>query len=107
MNGKWRWLIYAIVVWQFVRATIAAFVVPWRWNADQCIFLLFAFAICFSAATWLFVWIRGGSAGLRQYQLVRNERWSKSLNPKLFRWSLLFWIVVAMVLVVFFNFVRT
>jgi hypothetical protein len=103
MTGKWRWLIYLLIAWQVVRASISAFVNPWRWSADQCLFILFVGVGCLWAGTWLFIWIKDGSAGVRRYRTLRQEKWNKAMNPKIFQWSLLFWVVVAIALVVVFN----
>jgi hypothetical protein len=110
MTANPRWIFHGVILafleWQWVKTTIAAFSVPWHWNGDQLRFLLFLAVFAYVPGIWTFTWASGGSAAVK-------ARWAKLyLRPRLATgrkqlWqSLSFWIVVAIALVVIFNFAR-
>ena len=108
MTAKSRWIFYGVILaflaWQWVRTTIAAFSIPWRWSQDQVLFLLLPLGLAYVLGVWAFTWASGGSAAVK-------ARWAKvHLPPRLARkqhWqNLSFGIVVAIALVVIFNFAR-
>jgi len=106
VQGKWRWLLYLIVAWQFFRTTVSAFSVPWNWTLDQCLFLFFAACVIFASGFWALIWLRGGADAVKERWSFNQQQNARSLNKKFFLWSLLFWIAVAIALVLLFNFLQ-
>ena len=103
MQGKWRGLLYVFLAWQFAKTTLAAFSVPWSWTLDQCLFVFFIMCAAFVLGFWAFLWQRGGTAAVKERWALIQQRRDAPLNKKAFRWSLVFWIAIAVVLVVIFN----
>ena len=103
MTGKWRWVVSLIVLWQFARATVRAFSVPWRWNADQLLIVFLAACFAVALGVWASIWLRGGKAAVKEHWAKVQRQNAMPVNKSGFQWSLLFWIVVAFVLVVIFH----
>ena len=103
MQGKWRWLLYVFLAWQFVRITFAAFYVPWRWTIDQCLLVFMLLCVASVLGFWAVLWQRKGIVAVKEQWALRQQRMAAPLDFKANRWNLVFWIVVALALVVFFN----
>jgi len=103
MQGKWRWLLYAIAMWQFARVTLSAFSVPWSWTFDQCLFVFFVLCIAIPLVWLALIWQRGGTAAVKEQRALIQQQGAKPVDKRLYRWSLVFWIAFAAVLVVIFN----
>jgi hypothetical protein len=103
MLGKWRWLLYGIAAWMIVRTTISAFRVPWRWSLDQCLFAFIAACAIYALGYWGLVWRRGGMALVREHLAARRQRMDATAGKNVFLWSLFFWLVVAVALVILFH----
>jgi hypothetical protein len=99
----WYWAILALVAWQFVTTAIHAFAVPWSWTGDQLQILFYGFCICIVLGMWGFVWMRGGTAAVKARWSQRGQVLDAARSKKVFRWSLVFWIVVALGLVFIFD----
>ena len=106
MQGKWRWLIYAFLAWQFARVVFAAFYVPWSWTVYQCLLVFMLLCAVSAVGFWAFLWQREGTAAVKERWALRQQRWAAPLDFKARRWNLVFWIAVAVVLVVIFNMVQ-
>jgi hypothetical protein len=103
MTGKWRWLIWVMVALIMLRTAIVAFRAPWTWNPDQCLVTILAAAILIVAVWWAYIRTRYGAEGFRERWTARRRRLAAPLPKNFYSWSLAFWIVVALGLVVFFN----
>jgi hypothetical protein len=110
MTANPRWIFHGVILtflaWQWVRTTIAAFSIPWRWSQDQVLFLLLPLGLAYVLGVWAFTWASGGSAAVKaRWEKVR---WPPELpkNKKILWMQMGFWIVVAIALVVIFNFAR-
>jgi hypothetical protein len=104
VQGKWRWfLFYGIAAWIVIRETISAFRVPWRWSLDQCLFAFLAACAIYALGYWGLVWRRGGMALVRERLAARRQRIDAAADKNVFLWSLAFWLVVAIALVVMFH----
>jgi hypothetical protein len=103
MSRKWFWLAYALLAWQFAKTTVSAFSVPWSWALDQLLFVFYVLCGAIVLGFWAFTWQRGGTEAVKARWAQRQQRMAAPLNKKAFRWSLVFWITVAIVLVIIFN----
>lgn len=106
MQGKWRWLLCAIMAWQFVRITVSAVSVPWSWTLDQCLFVLFVLCAAIPLVWWTFLWQREGAAAVKERWALLQQQRAKPVDKKVYLRSLVFWIAFALVLVVVFNMVQ-
>ena len=98
MGGKWRWLLYAFVAWEFVRIIWGALSVPWTWTMDQDALVFWALCLPVGIVTWARIWKQGGVAAIK-------DRWrqvDKAMSDKkrFWRWFWI-WMAVAIALVVF------
>jgi hypothetical protein len=98
----WLWLAYAYAAWILISTSIRAFSSPWRWTPDQIFVALIWAALIAVAARWGRIWWRGGYPEVRA-QWKKHMARSSVLTSKRWYLSLAFWIVVALLLVAFFN----
>lgn len=103
MRGKSYWLIYVLFGWYLIRTTISAFVVPWSWTIDQILFIFLMICLTIAIGFWAAVWRRGGVAAVKVQWESNWKQLDRPRNETLYRWSLLFWILVAVGLVIYFN----
>jgi len=103
MRGKWRWLLYAFLLWEVARTAFLAFSVPWRWTADQYLFVFFLLCAGSVLVLWGTVWWRGGMAAVKERWALRQQVTGAPISKKVLLWAFVFWIVVALALVLFFN----
>jgi hypothetical protein len=104
--GKWRWVLYVLVVWQFAATTFRAFHEPWTWTANQYYFVIFAVASAIGVGSWAFVWLRGGAPAVKARWMSFNQARETQSSKRFFRMSLVFWIIIALALVFVFNLVQ-
>jgi hypothetical protein len=95
----WWWLVYALVAWQFITISFWALYLPWTWTTEQFLFV----GIVVLAVLWAFAWWRRGTAGIKDTLAKARRLRSDPSNKSAFRWNLIFWIAVALALVVYFN----
>ena len=103
-RGWWLWLLYAFVIWQFATTAFWAFHGPWTWTTNQIVFVFYTVAIIVGLGSWLFIWWRGGSQAVK-------ERWARmrrapAISKRAFTWNLLLWVVIALALVLLFNWLQ-
>ena len=104
MNGKWRLLIFTMVLlWICARTAMAAFAVPWSWNPDQALLLWLALCAAVVLSIWVTAWLRGGSQAVRVRWKRMLEQSAAPMDGKRFWWNLWFWIGVAVVLAFIYN----
>ena len=104
MRGNWwRWLVYAFAAWTVATTIFAAINSPWRWTLNQYLLVFFALLAVAILATWLVVWVRGGRSAVKERWAIQKQRRSAPISKAVYRWSLAFWIVVAIGLVFLFN----
>jgi hypothetical protein len=100
-NKWWYWVACLIAVWQLITSAIRAFSGPWVWNVDQCLTVFFAICLIALLVLWARIWKRGGMA-LVKATWTETDR-GRVPSKKVFGFSLVFWIFVAIGLVVFFS----
>jgi len=103
MRGKWLWLIYPVALLIIIRTALAAFSVPWRWTQDQVFFLFLIFCVVVGLGSWIVIWMRGGTAAVKARWTARQARMDAAFSSKAMSRNLLFWILVAVALVIEFN----
>ena len=105
MKTTWKylsWLVIAYGVWLALRLAIRALSVPWTWTANQIFVLVWGAIIVFGIVTWGNVWRAGGWSAVRaRWQLVQTQ--SQEMRSGLKFKAIMFWIIVALLLVAFFN----
>src|SRR4051812_28742564 len=106
MQGKSRWLLYLIVGWVAAKTTLSAFSAPWSWTLDQCLFVFLVLCAVFVLAQWVLTWQRGGMAAVKERWAFNRQQRSAPLDKKIYYWSLLFWVAVAVALILVFNLVQ-
>jgi hypothetical protein len=100
----------AILGWGAVAQAVRAFSVPWNGKFDQWIAILNIVVVAAFSLTiwglWGLAWWRGGMAGVRAYEAERREIFAvgPGLSKKFYAMSWVFWIVVAIALVVYFHY---
>lgn len=105
MTSRFRWVAWVIVGWLIITTAIRAFWVPWTWNAVQWEFVILLALVSVGPAMWGYIWVRGGSEAIEARRAaVRAAAAAKPLSKRFYTLSLLFWIAVALALVVLFNF---
>jgi hypothetical protein len=98
----WIWIAYAYAAWLLILTSFRAFSVPWRWTQDQILVALLGIALIVGAARWGRIWWGGGYSAVRwQWKTLWNE--SAALTSKRRYVWISVWIVVALLLVAFFN----
>jgi hypothetical protein len=103
MRGKWIWLGYLVSAVFLINTGISAFSTAWSWTSTQLLFVILGIGLTFVVGSWAVIWLRGGTAALKAQWALRQERIKTPLSRKTFVWSLLFWILVAVALVIYFN----
>jgi hypothetical protein len=105
MGGTvWRWLSWAILAWWLVTIAIRAFAVPWTWTSAQDLVVFCACGALIVAAMWLGLWWRRGNAGVRErLEFMKQARAAYQPSRKRTAIHFAIWIVIAGVLVVWFN----
>ncbi|HEY5048029.1 MAG TPA: hypothetical protein VII49_08435 [Rhizomicrobium sp.] len=104
MGGKaWRWFGWAVVALTMVVDIIRALRSPWTWTAYQCLFLLVVVSAVTIATMVGYVWIRHGREGLNVRWRLFREASAKTPPRRVTVLNLLFWIAVAIALVVYFQ----
>lgn len=104
MTSSLRWVAWVIVGWLVITTAIRAFWVPWTWNAVQWEFVILLALVSVGPAMWGYIWVRGGSEAVEARRAALRAAAAKPLSKRFYAWSLLFWIAVALALVVLFNF---
>lgn len=104
MGGKSSiWLLFVILA-AVMLGMSRAFARPWRWDFSQIEFAVLLGAIVLAVASWGIRWWLYGTEGVKQ-------RWNKfdrgvatelGNRPKMRR-NFIFWIVIAIALVIYFN----
>jgi hypothetical protein len=99
----WKWVLYALILWQFIMTGYTSFHQPWMWTTVQLLFVFSATCLAIVVVAWSFVWWRGGTPALKaRSALIRNN----ACAPRSKRWgfwNFLFWVIIAVALVLFFN----
>ena len=103
MRGKWRWLIYALAAWEFVRLALSAYAMPWRWTLYQCLFAFYALCVLLLAGSMALMWRRDGAAAVWRHWASIGQRVSEGRDKPIYRWSLVIWIALAAVLFITFS----
>ena len=104
MTPRIRWVAYIVVGWVLIGTGIRAFWVPWTWNVVQWEFLFLLALVSIGPAMWGYIWMRGGVEAVEARRIALRAAAAKPLPKGFFTWSLLFWIAVALALVVLFNY---
>jgi Ca2+/H+ antiporter len=104
MIGTWRWWIgWLIVALVLVLATINALSAPWTWTRDQIGVVFLLGCILVVPAMWTYVWLTSGSEEFkRRWQLMSAQR-AKPLPRQFHLWSFAIWVVIAILVVLYFN----
>jgi hypothetical protein len=106
MGRAWTvvfWFTCIIAVGVLISTSIKAFSVPWRWTQDQ-IAAVILWTIYGSAAfKWAIIWRRDGYSGVREKWKALSRETTAVLAKPMLTWSVLFWVVIAMLLVFYFN----
>ena len=102
----WSWLIYAIGGYYFVLTIFRAFAEPWHWTLYQILFVYFVLCLAAVVGLWTFVWLRGGTAAVRERWALRKQVQVGSFSPRAFGLGILIWTVVALVIVFVFNIIQ-
>lgn len=97
------WLICLVAVWQVAMTTIRAFEMPWVWNLNQCIAAMILVFVPISIVRWGLIWRQAGLEGVKSKISAFEAEIETPRARKNFRWSLVFWVAVAIALVVYFN----
>jgi len=104
----WLWVFLAILAVRAFSIVIMAFREPWRSSFDQWEAIFFATLLFLVVAFWGHLWLREGNAGVKSRLVFLSKESARfPLNRRQFRFALVFWIVVALALVAFFNFMET
>jgi hypothetical protein len=103
VKGKpwWYWLGYAFGAFYFLNIALGAFSTPWAWTSDQLLFAVLCSVWIAVLAVWGTIWARGGTEAVKERWALMQKQSPRS--KKSFLISLIFWIVVAVALVVYFN----
>jgi hypothetical protein len=104
MTSRFRWVAWVIVGWVIITTAIRAFWVPWTWNVVQWEFVIVLALVSVGPLMWGYIWMRGGSEAVEVRRAALRTAAAKPLSKRFYTWSLLFWIAVALALVVLFNF---
>lgn len=100
----WLWLLlcFALALWILIITWVKAFSGPWRWTQDQVFAALGGVALLVGLARWGSIWWRGGTSSVRARW---KAFWAESLALTFSRGylRLAFWLVVALLLVAYFN----
>jgi hypothetical protein len=105
MRGWWWWLFLAFFAWKMVMTSYWALARPWRWDVNQILFAFFLACVTYVVVFWSVLWLRGGKDAVRQrWARVKSLPQAMERVPRKSRTlSLVFWIVIALVLVFVFN----
>ena len=103
MRGIWLLLIYAVLLLFVIGTGADAFSAPWTWTPVQIRFSFLMVSVAIGLGYWGVVWLRGGSAAVKAQWAARRERMRQPFEWKVFGKILLFWIGIAVALVVLFN----
>lgn len=105
MGGSSKlWVVYGGVALAVLLAVSRAFSQPWQLNFDQISLIFLLAAIILAIASWLFRWRRYGTEGVKQRWRTFDEGVTAELsNGPEFRRNLIFWIMVAILLVIISN----
>lgn len=104
MSGKLSFIALAFIALLLALNAPLALSAPWTWSNTQVLTLFYAACVGIGIGGWVSIWLRRGTGGIK-------GRWNgapphvKLLSRKFYSWSLVFWIAVAIGLVVFFNIV--
>jgi hypothetical protein len=97
-----RWFVYAYAAWLAILTAVRALSTPWTWTLDQILVLVWAAIIPLGIVTWGNVWRTGGwSAAKDRWKLLQTR--SQEMRSGFKFMSIAFWIIVALLLVAFFN----
>lgn len=97
----WPVLLAAVSI--LVTTAIRAFETPWVWNFDQCIALAALACVPIGIVRWGLIWKQSGLEGVKS-KISTFQAELESPRARInHRWYLVFWIVVAVALVVYFN----
>lgn len=104
--GKWRWLIYFVVAMTLLGTAVRAFSAPWTWSSDQIVTTIFVLVATVISAMWATVLFREGPRGMRDRWRLGHRTPAVPLSRNFFSWSTIIWLLIALGLVVFFNYTR-
>ena len=108
MQKAWRWISRLVVTAIFARTVISAFSVPWRWTLDQYIVAFLVLCAVPVLGVWAIIWQRTGVEGVKKdWALMRSRQKAAAPSGKTYLLYLLFWMAVAVGLIVVFNAVET
>jgi hypothetical protein len=82
---------------------IRAFETPWTWNLYQCLAAIILCSVPVGIVRWGLLWKRTGIEGVKAKMAAFETEIETPRARQNFRWSLVFWIVVALALVIYFN----
>jgi hypothetical protein len=106
MNSTiFRVITYVVATTVIAGAAIRAFSMPWHGTADQWLVVFVSLCLIGLLITWGYIWARHGRAGLKERWKLRRERFANAapISTRFLAWGLVFWIAVAVALVIFFN----
>jgi hypothetical protein len=106
MRRWWWWLGLAFVAWKVLTTVFWALNRPWRWDGNQILFVFFLACLGFVVLFWIQLWFRGGRTAVQErWANIRSmpEIMASRPRDKVYRWSLVFWIVFALALTFVFT----
>jgi hypothetical protein len=100
------WWAFGLGVVFFFGLAVQALSIPWTWNGSQLLLIFFLGLVGCIAGWWAIIWFRGGSEAVKRRWKFPYEGQAVSPSSEATGFDYLFWIVIAVLLVLIFYFMQ-